>query len=233
MKYFIYWENKNSRKTPYYIEECINKMKIILGNNLIILNNKNINNFVEFIPENLCRIKRMAVKVDYLRIAVLYYNGGCYLDADTIVYKNFPELIERCEKDADLIGVGKNDIITGNALLVAKNARSKSLKIIMEKQEDIIRKKRGKLNWSDIGGNLIRDLSDKINCATFDKIPLVFFGWKNAELFSSMDQEIILKYLTKYTQNKPGGIVLYNNVMRNRFVDNIPDKCLLWYLIRL
>lgn len=227
MKYFIYWQNK---KTPYYISKCISNIQSILKDNLIILNEKNIKTYIPHFPNYFSRIPKIALQVDYIRIAILYYHGGCYLDADTILFPNFTDITLNLP-NKELIGVGKNNIITGNALLIAPIPKSNTLLQIMKKQEQIIIQKKGMLFWSDIGGNLLKVMSPKLNTATFNKNPLAFFGWKNSHIFHSTDEQLILDYLTKIIKGKYKGVVLYNNVMKNHFSSNIPPRCLLWYII--
>jgi hypothetical protein len=82
MKYFIYWDNLSNKPPPEYITLCINKMKQIFGDSLFIINKHNLKNYVPKLPPYFHRIPKIAIKVDYLRIALLYYHGGCYIDAE-------------------------------------------------------------------------------------------------------------------------------------------------------
>ena len=74
MKYFIYWDNLTN-KPPEYITLCIDKMKCILGESLIIINKNNLKNYVPKLLSYFYRIPKIA------RIALLYNHGVCYLDA--------------------------------------------------------------------------------------------------------------------------------------------------------
>jgi hypothetical protein len=47
---------------------------------------------------------------------------------------------------------------SGNAIIVATIAKSAACKKIIERQEEVILRKKGRLQWSDIGGNLIRNI---------------------------------------------------------------------------
>lgn len=227
MKYFIYWDTINNKQPPEYITICINNMKNIFGESLLIINKNNLKNYVINLPKYFHRISKIAIKVDYIRIALLYNHGGCYLDADTIIFPKFHDYIEKLPQDSDLIGVGKNNSITGNAILVSPIAKSSICKKIMERQEEIIKKKKGILQWSDIGGNLIRDIGGG-NTTTFSKNPLYFCGWKNSIIFLSKDERFILEFLEKVKNYN--GIILYNQVMKKYIPNKIPEKSLLWYL---
>ena len=159
MKYFIYWDNLSNKPPPEYITLCINKMKRIFGESLFIINKRNLKKYVPKLPPYFHRIPKIAIKVDYIRIALLYYHGGCYLDADTIVFPKFRDYIENLPKEEGLIGVE-----SGNAIIVAPIAKSAACKNIMERQEEIILRKKGNLQWSDIGGNLIRNVGGYTGC---------------------------------------------------------------------
>lgn len=236
MKYFIYWQTINN-KLPQYITDCINNMKSIFGESLIIIDNNNLVKYIPILPKFFHRIPKIAIKVDYIRIALLYYHGGCYLDADTIIFPKFLDDMNNLP-NADLIGVGKNNDITGNAILIAPNAKSLICKKILEKQEEIIQNKKGILQWSDIGGNLISDIckscksENTINVATFTKNPIYFSGWKNSLVFLSKDDKIIIDFIEKIKIGNYGGVVLYNQIMKKYIPNQIPKKSLLWYLLK-
>ena len=222
MKYFIYWDNLTNKPPSEYITLCINKMKRLFGESLFIINKHNLKNYVPKLPPYFHRIPKIAIKVDYIRIALLYYHGGCYLDADTIIFPKFLAYIENLPKEEGLIGVE-----SGNAIIVAPIEKSAACKKIMERQEEVILRKRGRLQWSDIGGNLIRDIGGYT--AVFPKPPLYFSGWKNCMIFLEKNEANILQFLEKAkTYN---GIVLYNNVMKKYISGKIPEGTLLWYLL--
>lgn len=105
MKYFIYWDNLTNKPPPEYITLCINKMKRIFGESLFIINKHNLKKYVPKLPPYFHSIPKIAIKVDYLRIALLYYHGGCYLDADTIIFPKFRDYIENLPKEEGLAGV--------------------------------------------------------------------------------------------------------------------------------
>lgn len=222
MKYFIYWDNLTNKPPPEYITLCINKMKRILGESLLIINKHNLKNYVPKLPPYFHRIPKIAIKVDYIRIALLYYHGGCYLDADTIIFPKFRDYIENLPKEEGLVG-----IMSGNAIIVASIAKSSACKKIMERQEEVILRKKGVLQWSDIGGNLIRDIGGYT--AVFPKPPLYFSGWKNCLQFLEKDERFILKFLEK--AKNYNGVVLYNQVMKKYIPGKIPKGTLLWFLL--
>jgi hypothetical protein len=196
-------------------------MKRIFGEFLIIINKHNLKKYVPKLPPYFHRIPKIAIKVDYIRIALLYYHGGCYLDADSIIFPKFLDYIENLPKEDALIGVE-----SGNAIIVAPIAKSAACKKIMERQEEVILRKKGRLQWSDIGGNLIRDIGGYT--AIFPKPPLYFSGWKNCMIFLEKDERVILQFLEKARNYH--GVVLYNQVMKKYIPGKIPEGTLLWYL---
>lgn len=222
MKYFIYWDNPINKPPPEYIILCINKMKQIFGDSLLIINKNNLKNYIPKLPKYFHRIPKIDIKVDYLRIALLYHHGGCYLDADTIIFPKFRKYIENLPKEDGLIGV-----LSGNAIIIAPISKSAACKKIMERQEEVILKKKGRLQWSDIGGNLIRDVGGYTSF--FPKPPLYFSGWKNCLIFLEKNEEKILQFLEKAKNYY--GIVLYNQVMKKYIPGKIPEETLLWLLL--
>ena len=222
MKYFIYWDNLSNKPPPEYITLCINKMKQIFGESLQIINKHNLKNYLPKLPPFFYRIPKIAIKVDYIRIALLYHHGGCYLDADTIIFPKFRDYIENFPQEEGLIGVE-----SGNAIIVAPIPKSAACKKIMERQEEVILRKRGRLQWSDIGGNLIRDIGGYT--ANFPKPPLYFSGWKNCLIFLEKDERVILQFLEKAKNYY--GVVLYNQVMKKYIPGKIPEGTLLWLLL--
>ena len=197
-------------------------MKQIFGGSLFIINKHNLKRYVPKLPPYFHRIPKIAIKVDYIRIALLYYHGGCYLDADTIVFPKFVGYIENLPKEEGLWGVE-----SGNAIIVAPISKSAACKKIMERQEEVILRKKGRLQWSDIGGNLIRDVGGYTT--NFPKSPLYFSGWKNCLQFLEKDEMLILQFLEKVKNYN--GIVLYNQVMKKYIPGKIPEGTLLWFLL--
>jgi Capsular polysaccharide synthesis protein len=222
MKYFIYWDNLSNKPPPEYITLCINKMKQIFGDSLLIINKNNLKKYVLKLPPYFNRIPKIAIKVDYIRIALLYHHGGCYLDADTIIFPKFRDYIEKLPKEEGLWGVQ-----SGNAIIIAPIAKSAACKKIMDRQEEVILQKKGLLKWSDIGGNLIRDIGGYTTI--FPKTPLYFCGWKNCMIFLEKDEAKILQFLEKAKNYH--GVVLYNQAMKKYIPGKIPEGTLLWLLL--
>ena len=97
----------------------------------------------------------------------------------------------------------------------------------MGRQEEIILQKKGRLQWSDIGGNLIQNVGGYTTI--FPKTPLYFSGWKNSMIFLEKDERVILQFLEKAKNYY--GVVLYNQVMKKYIPGKIPEGTLMWLLL--
>jgi len=89
----------------------------------------------------------------------------------------------------------------------------------MEQQEEVILRKKGSLQWSDIGGYT----------SVFPKPPLYFSDWKNCMIFLEKDEVKILQFLEK--AKNYCGVVLYNQAMKKYIPGKIPEGTLLWFLL--
>lgn len=113
------------KETPPYLNLCIKTWQKNLpkGYEIIFLNEKNLKNYI---PETaLAQVLDKSRKdcfycyLEYLAASVLYYNGGIFLDADTIITDKFipSEILLSC-CDAVVYGNSRNDICSG--FLMAK-----------------------------------------------------------------------------------------------------------------
>ncbi len=104
---FTYWEIKKGHiKRPDYINLCFKTMKKN-GNlfNLVILNEKTVYDYLPNLRQDINELP-LALKVDYIRVMLLYYYGGFWLDADMILLKDMHEVINLLQNNEDYIGFG-------------------------------------------------------------------------------------------------------------------------------
>lgn len=95
-------------KKPKLICDCIASWKKILPDYEIIeWNEKNSDLTHEFVKEAY-KLKKWAFVSDYIRLKILYENGGIYLDTDMLVLKNFNNLLD----SACFFGAEDNDFIS-------------------------------------------------------------------------------------------------------------------------
>ena len=113
-----YWENKNNKQTPAYIQLCLDSVVANCSKsfNIVVLNETNITKYLpellqmnhskqcvdsdticKTIYDNLMNLP-IAQKVDFYRILLLYKYGGIYIDADIVVLRDPIEIIDRLYK---------------------------------------------------------------------------------------------------------------------------------------
>lgn len=103
---WVYWENINRSNYPTYIKLCLDIMKKYLGKyNLVILDNNTIKTYLPELRQDFDNLK-VAQKVDYYRIALLYKYGGIWIDADIIVIKDLSPIFDKLDEGYDYVGFG-------------------------------------------------------------------------------------------------------------------------------
>ena len=149
-----YWECKPGTTRPGYIDLCFDTIYKHNGNdfNIIILDEKTVHNYLD-IPDSILDKLLIAQKTDYIRVALLYFYGSIWVDADTIVMKNLYPIIDKLNEGYDFVGFGcsypicnkevtgypkpsnwviaakKNSILMGNTLnTLNETIRSKDIK---------------------------------------------------------------------------------------------------------
>lgn len=98
---FTYWEGP---KVPY-IELCYETMKKYCPQ-VIRLNEETVKEYVN-LPKEYFKIEAVNHRTDYLKARLLYEQGGWWLDADTIVLKELPEITHGYMGCAGLFGAQK------------------------------------------------------------------------------------------------------------------------------
>jgi hypothetical protein len=104
---WTYWENKSGRTEPFaHIKLCFRTMsKHYSQYKFIILNDQTIKQYLPNVRTDLSQLL-IAQKVDYYRIALLYWFGGIWVDADTIAMKNLDQVFEKLDNGYDFVGFG-------------------------------------------------------------------------------------------------------------------------------
>lgn len=104
---WVYWENINRTKYPTHIKLCLDTIKKHLGTkyNLVILNEKSIKEYLPDVRKDFDNLK-VAQKVDYYRIALLYKYGGIWLDADIIMMSDLEPIFRKLDEGYDYVGFG-------------------------------------------------------------------------------------------------------------------------------
>jgi len=104
---WMYWETLPNKIKPGYIDLCINSVKHNCGNcfNIIILDNKNIYNYLPEIKNMDLSKLNLPQKVDYYRYNLLEKYGGVWLDADILVVKCICPFYKKLNS-SDYVGFG-------------------------------------------------------------------------------------------------------------------------------
>lgn len=102
-----YWECKPGTTRPSYIDLCFDTIYKYNKDDfdIIILDEKTVLNYLELPPYAFDKLL-IAQKTDYIRIALLYFYGGIWVDADTIVMRNLYEIIDKLNEGYDFVGFG-------------------------------------------------------------------------------------------------------------------------------
>jgi hypothetical protein len=106
---WLYWDNIDNKPTPAYIELC---HETVVKNcsksfEIKILNKDIVKDYLPELKdyEKYLEKLKIAHKVDFYRILLLYKYGGMYMDSDIIVLKDPIEVIDRLY-DNDFVGFG-------------------------------------------------------------------------------------------------------------------------------
>jgi hypothetical protein len=110
---WFYWEDTVNKKRPGYIDICIDSIYKHCSStfNIIYLNNLNIDDYLPEIKYNKMDLSklRIAHRVDFYRILLMYKYGGIYIDVDILVLKDLKSVYDKLEY-YDYVGFG----CTGN-----------------------------------------------------------------------------------------------------------------------
>ena len=88
-KLFTLWEYPNG--APEYVRINVESWRRHSHGRCsepIFLNEQNIRNFIPDLPEEYFRIPYQAAKSDVVRYAVIFHNGGIYMDTDFLVQED-------------------------------------------------------------------------------------------------------------------------------------------------
>jgi hypothetical protein len=151
----MYWEGKEYKLIQILRELIILHSKNGKGYNIHLINNQNLNKYVDKLPKCFDKMK-LAHKADYIRVFVIKKRGGIWLDSDTLVLDRLDSLFELIEKKDGFL-IKENNKILWNGIFGSKKNTifmnkwySDIIKILDEKNENI--------DWADLG------------CTTMDRI---------------------------------------------------------------
>lgn len=90
---FTFWEPKEN--LPAYIKLCTQTWKKYLPDyEITVLDYSNLDKYLDktVINKILCKNTTLPKQADCIRVALLYFHGGIWLDADTIITQTFDKM---------------------------------------------------------------------------------------------------------------------------------------------
>ena len=173
---FAYWELKPGHdKIPDYISLCFESMrKNGYLFNLTILNEKTVHDYLPNIRTDINELP-LALKTDYIRVALLHKFGGLWLDADTIMITNMQPVVDLLNQNTDYIGFGcTGETCTygygrpSNGVMAATKGSvlmGECLDALNKKLDKYFSDKSQELNYFDLGKLIIWDCIDKLQAS--------------------------------------------------------------------
>lgn len=181
-----YWQDING--TPAYIPLCKETIDKHCDRSFKIryLNETTIK---QYIPQKYLKavqkLTRIQHRTDYYRIYLLYHYGGVWLDADTIVIKNFKPLYDKYTNDCAFIGChlcGYHKYNFPNGIIFAER-HSKVMKETLRLLDNQLNQSE-KLGYFDYGKKIIYQAIknlEKHKIFHYGKIPNQFIFYKDLE----------------------------------------------------
>lgn len=159
---WAYWENKDGY-IPTHIKLCFETFEKHLKPKykLIILNEKTVKKYLPEVRNDFDNLM-IAQKVDYYRIALLHKYGGIWVDADTIIMRDFDEIFDKL-KVYDFVGFGCTQNICFNGkdqpsnFVLASQKNSKLMKLCLDKLNKKLDEKSDKIGYYDLGKYILWD----------------------------------------------------------------------------
>jgi hypothetical protein len=166
---WFYWEDTNIKR-PGYIDICIDSVYKNCSKTFYIihLNNNNIDEYLPEIKYNKMDFTglKIAQKVDFYRILLMYKYGGIYIDVDILVLKDLKSIHDKL-LTYDYVGFGctgdfcKNGINRPSNWLLCSRTNTKLMKNILYRYYDKIINDNN-FSYHDLGKILIWDELDNL-----------------------------------------------------------------------
>jgi hypothetical protein len=197
---YLYWIGKEYKlikilRNLIYLHSTNGK-----GYNVILIDDKNINEYVKNIPEcfnSLCP----AHQADFVRVNVICDYGGIWLDSDTIVLDSLDSLFDLIEtKNGFFI---KEDLHLCNGIFGSKPNTPLMIKW-KTKIANILNEKKNKISWCEIGNTLLQKMCDN-EPKLYDDYN-IFKGFDN--LYPVSWRDCVKEYIDKPYDN-------YKNIIRD------------------
>jgi len=117
---WTYWEGPK----PPYIEYCLDTITSMSGVKVVVLNKDTVDNYVSngVLHKNYRNVTNLAQKSDAIRLALLWEHGGAWIDADTLIIRDYSHLFEG-DCDCSLMRWGHNNSILNGYIFAAKRSK--------------------------------------------------------------------------------------------------------------
>ena len=224
---WFYWENVADQHMPEYLYLCFQLAeKILKGAKVHLITPENLDEYLSIQNEfDLSKIRlhnreksAVALKVDVLRVELLYKFGGLWIDIDCLTLRDFSQEISTLLQKYDFVGLQKTSKETP---YVSNNfmASIKQGNIIESYRERIHKKLKEKLqdnlpfSWSELGSDLLTEtISDNFSkeIVTFiDEKRIHPFDYTEADM---LEQEDPLFSVFESIPQDAYCIMLYNSI---------------------
>jgi hypothetical protein len=158
---FLYWVGKEYKLISILRNLIYLHSKNGKGYNVVLINDKNINEYVKYIPEY---FKTMcpAHQADFVRVNVICEYGGIWLDSDTLVLNSLDSLFDLIENNNGFFIRENNKYICNGVF----GSKSNTPLMIQWKNNmlNILNKKQGNIGWCDIGSVILKNISNTNKC---------------------------------------------------------------------
>jgi hypothetical protein len=171
---YLYWVGKEYKlisilRNLIYLHSITGK-----GYNVILITDKNIKDYIKNIPDYFSKLCP-AHQADFVRVNVICDYGGIWLDSDTLVLNSLDSLFDYIENKNGFF-IKEGNIILWNGIF---GSRANTPLMIEWKTEmiKILDKKQEKIDWSEVGCQLLQSLYNK-NPGLYDNYN-IFNGFDN------------------------------------------------------
>ncbi|MEM1412307.1 MAG: capsular polysaccharide synthesis protein [Pseudomonadota bacterium] len=167
-----YWETPSGSSKPTYITLCQEAVrKVCASCEVVLITPENLHEYLPDIPFDLNRIRlvretapAIALKADYVRIALLQAYGGMWLDSDCVPFKDLGPILRTVFKAHEFYGMRKtrtNGVLSNGA--IGSVAGGAIVTQALQRQHEIIARKLERnegFAWTELGASILSPLSE-------------------------------------------------------------------------
>jgi FkbM family methyltransferase len=161
------------------------------GYKINLITEKNISDYIEDIPEYFSNLLP-AHQADFVRVNVICDYGGIWLDSDTLVLDSLDSLFDFIENKDGFFIKQNNDILWNG--IFGSRANTPLMIEWKTQMRNILDIKSGKIDWCDIGNDMLQNLYNKKSCL-----------YDNYKIFNGLDNLYPVNYCNCVNEfiNKP------------------------------